>query len=500
MAGVDRAEEEEVIKNHTNPDLAPISPSQRTLSAYDMASLWVGLVTAVTTYYVVASLVQEGMSWWQGLLTLLAADLIILTTLILTAVPGTRFGIPFPILARSSFGIHGAHIATLLRSLVACGWFGIETWIGGQAIYVILPSSFKNSSFGVTISWLGTTPLELSCFFAFWAAQLAIIWKGMVGIQYMEKYSSPVLVCLTLSLLCWAYIKAGGFGRMLSLPSRLTKSEFWALFFPSLTACIGSWASVSLNIPDFSRYAKSQMDQVLGQVGMPLFMIAFAFVGLAVTSSTEVIFGHVISNPITLLGEIGGVFSKVIGMLGIVLAVLTTNIPANVVAPANALVNLSPSHFSFWRGALVTAVLGILFQPWRIFANTNSFVYTWLVGYSALLGPLGGIILTDYYLVCGMMLDVNALYSTSPLGRYYYCRGYNLRAVAALVIAILPVIPGFLHKVGILKACAGVLVLIYDNGWFFGFSSGGIIYLFLTCFRRQKKTAKAIEPLLLAPE
>ncbi|KAJ8624084.1 hypothetical protein MRB53_032614 [Persea americana] len=363
---------------HTNPDLSPIPPSQRTLSAFDMAWLWVGLVTGITQYYFVASLVQEGMSWWQGILTVIVGSLITLAATTLTAYPGTLYGIPFPILARSAFGINGAHLPTLLRSLISCGWFGIETWIGGQAFYIILPSSVKNSSFGATISWLDTSPLELTCFFAFWAAQLAIVWKGMDGIRYMEKYSCPILIVLIVSLLCWAYVRAGGFGRMFSLPSRLTNSEFWSLFFPSLTASI--WASISLNIPDFSRYAKSQTDQVLGQAGLPLFIAAVTFVGLAITSSTEVIFGHVVSNPITLLGEIGGVLSKVLRMVGIVLAVLTTNIPANVVAPANALVNLSPTHFSFWRGALLTAVVGILYQPWRIFASSNSFVYTWLVG------------------------------------------------------------------------------------------------------------------------
>lgn len=497
MADAKRSEEAAASTGHTNPDLSPIPPSQRTLSAFDMAWLWVGLVTTITNYYLVASLVQEGMSWWQGILTVVVGSLITLAATILTAYPGTLYGIPFPILARSAFGINGAHLATFLRSLISCGWFGIETWIGGQAFYIILPSSVKNSSFGATISWLDTSPLEVTCFLAFWAAQLAIVWKGMDGIRYMEKYSCPILIVLIVSLLCWAYIRARGFGRMFSLPSRLTSSEFWSLFFPSLAASI--WATISLNIPDFSRYAKTQTDQVLGQAVLPLFMAAFTFVCLAIASSTEVIFGHVISNPITLLGEIGGFLSKVLGMVGIVLAVLTTNIPANVVAPANALVNLSPTHFSFWKGALLTAVVGVLCQPWRIFASSNSFVYTWLVGSTAILGPIGGIILADYYLVCGMVLDVAALYSTSPLGRYYYCRGYNLRAIAALVITILCVIPGLLHKVGILKACANVLVVVYNNGWLFGFFSGGLIFLFLTCLTRKKQTTEAMER-LLAPE
>lgn len=319
----------------------------------------------------------------------------------------------------------------------------------------------------------------------------------MVGIYYLEKYCTPILVLLTISLFFWAYFKAGGFGIMLSLPSRLSLSEFWSLFFPSLTACIGSWATLALNIPDFSRYARNQKDQILGQMGLPLFSAAFTFIGLAVASSSGIIFGHVISNPITLLGEIGGIVAKILILVGILLAVLTTNIPANIVAPANALVNLSPTHFTFWRGALLTAVLSIFFLPWRIFQSTDNFVYTWLVGYSAILGPMLGIILVDYYLLQSMILDIDALYSTSTLGRYYYCRGWNVSAIVALVIAIIPAIPGFLHKVKILKECADVFIIVYNNAWLIGLFSGGIIYWLLSFLRRNPKTAsEAFEPLL----
>lgn len=464
----------------TNDELKPTSPEQRTFSGWEMASLWIGLVVGVPTYYLAGSLVDLGMAWWQGIATVVAANMVLLVPLVLTGHPGTRYGISFPVLARSSFGIHGANVPTLLRALVGCGWYGIETWIGGEAIFLLLPSSIKNTVSSQSLPWLGTSPLEFLCFMIFWSAQLAIVLKGMDGIRVLEKYSAPILIVLTSFLLGWAYVKAGGFGHMLSLSSRLSNAEFWALFFPSLTANISFWATVALNIPDFTRYAKSQNDQILGQIGLPVFMGAFTFVGLAVTASTQVIFGRVISDPIQLLGQIGGLVTMTLAILGISLATLTTNIAANVVAPANALVNLSPSSFTFTRGALLTALLGIACQPWRLLQSSESFVYTWLVSYSALLGPIGGIILVDYYFLQRTNLNVNALYTTNPRGTYYYTGGYNLVAMISLVIGIMPVIPGFLQKVGILSSVPKTFTVIYNNSWFVSFFSASIVYWMLS--------------------
>lgn len=482
----------------TNDDLKPTKPADRTLSGWEMASLWVGLVVGVPTYYLAGSLVDLGMSWWQGIATVVAANIILLIPLVLTGHPGTRYGISFPVLARSSFGIRGAHVPTLLRALVGCGWYGIETWIGGEAIFLLLPNSIKESIFlSRNLPWLGTSPLEFACFIVFWFAQLAIVWKGMEGIRKLEKYSAPILIILTSSLLIWAYVKAGGFGHMLSLSSKLSNSQFWSLFFPSLTANISFWATLALNIPDFTRYASSQKDQILGQIGLPIFMGLFTFVGLAVTSSTKAIFGYVISNPIQLLGQIGGVYTIVLAIFGISLATLTTNIAANVVAPANALVNLSPSKFTFQRGALLTALLGIAFQPWRLLKSSESFVYTWLVGYSALLGPIGGIILADYYLVKRTNLCVKDLYSLSSRGEYYYSGGYNLAAMAGLVVGILPVVPGLLQKVGVLSHVPDLFVVIYNNAWFCSFFSAGILYWILSFPKgKQEEDSQLIDPLL----
>ncbi|KAE8098408.1 hypothetical protein FH972_016476 [Carpinus fangiana] len=480
----------------TNDDLKPTTPLERSFSWLEMASLWIGLVVGVPSYYLAGSLVDLGMAWWQGIATVVAANIILLVPLILTGHPGTRYGISFPVLARSSFGIRGAHIPTLLRALVGCGWYGIETWIGGEAIFLLLPKVIKESTFSQILPWLGTSPLEFACFIAFWLAQLTIVWKGMEGIRELEKYSAPILIVLTSCLLTWAYVKAGGFGYMLSLSSKLSSSQFWSLFFPSLTANISFWATLALNIPDFTRYAKSQNDQVIGQAGLPIFMGAFTFVGLAVTCSTKVIFGRVISSPIQLLGEIGGFTTMILAIIGISLATITTNIAANVVAPANALVNLSPSKFTFRRGALLTALLGIAFQPWRLLKSSESFVYTWLLGYSALLGPIGGIILTDYYLIHRTNLSIKDLYSLSPYGPYYYSGGYNLAAMAALVIGILPVIPGFLENVGILSSIPAGFGVIYNNAWFFSFFSAGLLYWLLSRLTGKQDKSLPVDPLL----
>lgn len=461
-------------------DLRPVPPHQRTATAWDMASLWVGLVIGVPSYYVAGSLVEEGMAWWQGIAIVVAAKAILLLPLLLAAAPGTRYGVPFPVLARAAFGVRGAHVPALLRALVACGWFGIESWIGGQALFLLLPASLRSSSLSRPLHWLATSPLELACFLLFWLGQLAIVWTGIRGIRQLEKYSAPVLVVLAGILLAWAYVRAGGFGPMLSLPPRLSWPQFWALFFPSLTANVGGWTTMALSISDFSRYARSQADQVLGQLGLPLFAGSFAFVGLAVTSATATIFGGLISDPIKLLSHIGGAFAKILAIPGITLAILTTNIPANVVAPANALVSLSPSTFNFKSGALLTALLGIAFQPWRIYSSPNSFVYTWLVGYSAIMGPLAGVLLSDYYVLRRTILDVDELYSASPDGAYYYRHGYNVAAMVTVVVSLLPIVPGFLHKLGVLESTPAAFIFIYNVGWFYGFFSSGLTYLVLS--------------------
>ncbi|GLJ06905.1 hypothetical protein SUGI_0052040 [Cryptomeria japonica] len=468
-----------------NEDLRPTSVEERSFSGWEMASLWIGMVVGVPSYYMAGSLVEMGMAWWQGIATVMAGNLLLLFPLVLTGHPGTKYGIPFPVLCRASFGIRGAHVPTILRGLVGCGWYGIETWIGGQAIFMLLNSLRKGTLTGQLIPWLGTSAPEFGCFLIFWVLQMLFIWNGMESIRKLEKYSAPILMTLSAALLLWAYVNAGGFGSMLSIGSQFGKGgaqegKFWSVFFPSLTANISFWFTVAINITDFTRYVKSQADQIVGQVGLPIFMGAFTFLGLAVTSSTEIIFGQVISNPIDVLGRIGGIVPISLSIFGIALATLTTNIAANVVAPANALVNFSPSWFTFRRGALLTALIGILFQPWRLLQSSESFIYTWLIGYSALLGPIGAIVLVDYYILRNCDLDINDLYSGSPLAQYWHYKGYNITALVSLLIGILPVIPGFLQTIGVLKLNSPIYGILYNNAWFVSLFAAGFAYWILS--------------------
>lgn len=476
-------------------DLAPAPPQRRTFTSLDIASLWVAVVISVSTYYLAGSLVELGMSWWQGLLTVALANLIQLLLAILLGHPGTKYGIPFPVLCRASLGIRGAHIAACLRGLIACGWYGIDTWIGGQALYVFI-NALCNGKLddSQVISWLGISMSELGCFLIFWLLQILFILHGVNGIRYLEKYSAPVLIALSAALLIWAYVKAGGFKEMLSASSQFgeggtKQGQFWVVFLSGLTANIGTFATLSLSMSDFTRYARSQTDQVLGHVALPISIVAFSFVGLAVSSSTEKIFGYIISNPVELLAQIGGIIPTLISIFGVTLIVLTTNV-ANIMAPSNALINLNPAYISFRMGALLTAVLGILIQPWRLFQNGDTFLNKWLLGYSFLVGPLTSIIMIDYYILRHCDLDIHALYYLDNVQHYWYFKGYNIKAVIAFVAGVAPNIPGFLYTIGALKQVPSGFLVLYEVSWFSSFIMAGFSFWILSTMFKVKLNVK----------
>lgn len=432
-----------------NDDLAPTPPEGRTWKVHHMAALWIGMVVCVPTYMLAGGLIDLGMNWWQAVGTVMLGNLVVLVPMILNGHAGTKYGIPFPVLSRASFGPVGAHVPSVLRALVACGWFGIQTWIGGSAIYQLLQvlrgSEFALDDLGV----LGINWIELGCFLGFWALQVVVLWRGIDSIKFLETWAAPFLIALGLALLVWAYRKADGFGEMLSAPSQFVEGgpkegQFWAVFLPGLTGMVGFWATLSLNIPDFTRYAKSQRDQALGQaIGLPFFMTLFAFIGVAVTSATVVIYGEAIPDPTALAGRMGSTGAVTVSLVALTIATLSTNIAANVVSPANVVMNLAPRRANFRLGALITAGIGIAIFPWKLIEETGGYIFTWLIGYSALLGPIGGIVIADYFLIRRTELDLEALYRRD--GAYGYRSGVNPVAILALVVGVLPNVPGFLH-------------------------------------------------------
>jgi nucleobase:cation symporter-1, NCS1 family len=470
-----------------NDDLAPVPADKRTWSLWHIAALWVGMAVCIPTYTIASGLIEAGMNWWQALSIVFLGNVIVLVPMTLNAHPGTAYGIPFPVLLRASFGTRGANIAALLRGLVACGWFGIQTWIGGSAIYTTLAMVVGfEPAMAQPLAGLGISAGQLSCFLAFWALNVIFIWRGMESIKWLEAISAPFLLVVGLGLLVWAVDRAEGLGPIFAKPSGFESSQaFWAAFGGGLTAMVGFWATLSLNIPDFSRFAKSQRDQVLGQVlGLPFTMAFYSFIGIVVTSATVVIFGEAIWDPVQVINRLGSKTLSCVALMALAIATLSTNIAANVVSPANDFSNLAPRRISFRTGGLITAVIGIFMMPWKLLADPSGYIFTWLIGYSALLGPIAGIMIADYYVLRGKWLDVEQLYRAD--GIYRYSGGFSLAALGALGLAVLPNLPGFLAQIGAVEQVPRFFTVIYPQAWFSGFGLGFGLYLL---FRRVARVA-----------
>ena len=456
-----------------NPDLAPTPMSRRTWSTYNIAALWIGMSVVITTYTLASGLMQQGMNWYQSLSTILLGNIIVLIPMVLNAHAGTKYGVSFPVMCRASFGVRGANVPAMLRAVVACGWFGIQTWIGALALNTLLTAAWSG--------WASVTGGVAISFAIFWLIQVVIIWGGIERIKHLGSAAAPVLLTGGIVLLFWGIRHGGGLGNVLSQSERLQDVKgvsFWALFPAALTANVGYWATLSLNIPDFTRYARSQRSQMLGQaLGLPTTMTAFAFIGVAVTSATIVIFGEPVWDPVVLVTRIGGTAVIIIAALVVMTAQLHTNMAANVVSPANDFSHLNPRKISFVAGGLITAVIGILMMPWKLYSGAAAYIFTWLIGYSSLMGALGGILITDYWILRKQQLSIKALYDER--GIYSYSNGINWRAIAALVLAVLPVLPGFLRAAttpGGRVANPTFFDTLYTYAWFVTFFLSGVFY------------------------
>lgn len=465
-----------------NPDLAPVQADRRKWRVGSFAALWISMSACIPTYMLASSLIGGGMNWWQAILTIFLGNLIVLIPMLLNAHAGTAYGIPFPVYCRAAFGTTGANIPALLRALVACGWFGIQTWIGGNAIYKIL-SVFVPSLAGTPMGFLGITPAQFVCFLFFWGINLLVVYKGIDCIRWLLNIKAPLLIALGLLLVAWANRNAGGFGPILSQPSAFDagqpkSGQFFAFFFPALTGMIGFWATLSLNIPDFSRYAVSQRDQVLGQtLGLPLTMALYSFIGVAVTSATTIIYGKTIWDPVEVLTRFKNPAVLVVAMLALCIATLATNIAANVVSPANDFAHLAPRRISFRIGGLITGLIGVMMMPWKLVADPNGYIFKWLIAYSALLGPIGGILIADYYVYRHRRLDLLGLYQ--PGGEYRFSKGFSIVSLVALALGVVPSLPGFLVQVNLLDAArvGPFLAGLYNYAWFVGFAVAFGTYL-----------------------
>jgi len=456
----------------SNRDLAPTTRAQRTWGTYNYIALWFSMSMEITTYKLASSLIAKGMDWKQAVGTVLLGNLIVLAPMLLNAHAGAKYGIPFPVFIRAPFGVRGANLPAILRAVVACGWFGIQSWIGGTAIHSML-----------AIIWpsLGAEPGVLwACFLGFWLLNMVVVWRGVESIRHLQAFGAPFMFVMAAALLIWVRVKAGSFGSMLSTPSEFhSTGAFLAVFFPSLTAMVGYWATLALNIPDFTRYAKNQGSQAWGQAfGLPVAMTLYTFVGIAVTSASTVLFGRPIWDPIELIGAFHQPLVAFVAMIAILVATLSVNIGANVVSPSNDFSNLYPRLISFRTGGLITGFLGLAMCPWKLLATPDAYILGWLVGYSGLLGPVAGIMIADYFFIRRTELDVNSLYHRE--GAYHYTKGINSRAVVALVLGVVLALVGRIYE---------PMHFLYDYAWFVGFFAAGIVYWTLMKISAQEKSA-----------
>jgi NCS1 family nucleobase:cation symporter-1 len=459
-----------------NKDLAPVSPERRTWRTYNYAALWISMSVNIPTYMLASGMIAGGMNWKQALFTVFLGNVLVLIPMLLNAHAGAQYGIPFPVFARASFGVLGANVPAVLRALVACGWFGIQTWIGGEAINAMLVA--------LVPAWGHVAYGPALCFVAFWLLNVLVILRGIETIRFLQGISAPFLLLIGAALLLWARSKAGGFGPMLATPSKFqTFGEFFRFFIPSLTGVVGFWATVSLNIPDFTRYARSQRDQMIGQaLGLPATMTFYSFIGIAVTSATLIIFGQALWDPVAVLSRLGNPLAVVIAMLALLMATLNVNVAANVVSPANDFSNLSPRRISFRTGGLITCLVGIAMQPWKIMASYGSYIFVWLVGYSGFLGPIAGVLICDYFIVRKKHLVPQDLYLRH--GQYEYSSGFHWQAIAALASGAAVAFVGLLLP---------PLRILYNYAWFVGFAVSFSAYFVLTRASEPQAAAQAAD-------
>ena len=455
----------------SNEDLQPTTAAQRTWEWKDFAALWVGMVVCVPTYTMASSMLDQGFSWQMAVWLVFLANCIVLVPMVLIGRAGTQYGIPFPVLARASFGVKGANLPAVLRGLVACGWFSINCYFGALALHGFLNLMGMGLAGPADGHYISVS--QFFCFLAFWALHIYYIWMGPESIRKLEVVAAPLMIAASIALVIWAFIKVSP-GQIFNLPAKVVEGgpKTWA----ALTGLVGFWATLALNIPDFTRFAKSQGEQVKGQmIGLPVPMALFSLVGIIGFSVSQILYGKAQLFPDGLLTQMGS-FAAGLGLLVILLANLTTNVAANLVSPSYDFSQLAPQKISFRTGGLIAAVIGLIFQPWYLLATSGGYLFSWLGGYGTLLGAIAGILMVDYFLIRNTHLNIADLYKRN--GEYEYSGGWNVKALIAFALGVLPCLPGYLVVSGIVakESVSGFWVDLFGFGWFFSLFVAGVVY------------------------
>ncbi|HEX6354052.1 NCS1 family nucleobase:cation symporter-1 [Actinophytocola sp.] len=479
-----------------NAELAPVPVAQRNWTTYNYFALWMGMAHNIPSYLLASGLIALGMDWLQAFLTITLGNIIVLIPMLLNSHAGTRYGIPFPVFARAFYGVRGANLAALLRAFIACGWFGIQTWVGGSAIYVIVGKLVGDGWLNTEV--VGGQPITLWASFAvFWVIQMLIIWRGMEAVRKFENWTAPLVSVGFLILLAYVLIKAGGPGPILSQPSKLGwGADFWTVFAPSLMGMIAFWATLSLNMPDFTRFGGSQRKQFWGQIlGLPTTMSFIAIIGILTTSGGALLFGEVIWDPAQLAARFSSPVVVVIALVALVLATISANLAANVVSPSYDFSNAFPKKITFALGGLITGVLGIIAQPWQLLANADIYINGWLTFYGGVLGAVAGVLITGYWVRARTYLALEDLYKEG--GRYWFTGGWNIPALVATLVGAVLAVGGAHSASGTPFPEDGLIPFLkefYNYSWLVGLVAASLVYLLLTAGSTSRESAPAPTP------
>jgi NCS1 family nucleobase:cation symporter-1 len=480
-----------------NDDLAPVPIEKRTWTTYNYLALWIGMAINIPSWLLASGLIGIGMSWTQAIMTIFLGNLIVLVPMLLISHAGTKYGIPYPVISRASFGTYGANLPALTRAIIACFWFGIQTWIGGTALYAVVaallgPDSFWTNAGTISIGF-GTAASQswtmwLS-FVIFWALNMIIVVWGMEAIKKFENWAAPFLIVVFLVLMVWMIIQAGGLGPVVEEPGTLGWGpEFWAIFPISLMGMIAFWSTLSLNMPDFTRFGRSQREQATGQaLGLPTTMTLFPLVGVLTTSATVIVFGEAIWDPVTLTGKLENPIALLIMLVALALATLTTNVAANVVSPSYDFSNAWPRRISFRTGGIITGIIGVLIMPWNLLATADLYIFTWLGTYGGATGAIAGVLIADYWWVRRKQYKLADLFRGD--GVYRYAKGWNWIAVVAMLVGAFIAMGGAYSNLNATGQPTGpfpvdglipLLKPVYDYSWLASLIVSFLIYGLLT--------------------
>ena len=454
-----------------NADLAPVPLNRRDWTWVNMSTVWMGMVHNVVAYETAAGLMALGMNAWQAIAATAIAYLFLFVAMWFNAVSGTRYGLPFCVLIRSSFGPRGAQIPVLLRGFVAIFWFAVQAYAGSEAIDAIVGTLWPTwLTFTTTI--LGLSLHGWAAVALFWLLHAWIISHGVHRIRNFELVAGPLVIIVGLIATVWGLQVGHGLGPLFAQPSHLSGVKGWLIFATGVTGLTGTWCTFAVNIPDLSRFVRSERDQVLGQlIGLPITAVVFTLMSVIVTSATVIVFGKPIWDPVALLLAIGHPGILIFGGITIVVATLSVNVAANIMPACYDLVNLFPRKLNFGSAGVAVLLIGLLFFPWLWFKDADS-IFKVLGGIGGILGPVTGIMLADYFGLRHQRYQVADLYRYD--GPYAAWGGWNFAGIGAFIIGGLAALSGLIVP---------ALAFLYDFSWFIGVAVGAVAYLALSRLR-----------------